>query len=67
MEITLNNIKKTVEENTSLATVVHSTNGENTKGIAVAINQTVVPKEAWTTTILNQNDAIIIIKATQGG
>lgn len=67
MEITLNNRLTNVEENTSLATLVHSTHGENTNGIAVAINQTVVPKDAWTKTLLNQNDAIIIIKATQGG
>lgn len=67
MEITINNIVTNVEENTSLATVVHSNSGENTKGIAVAINQQVVPKDAWNSTILNQNDTIIIIKATQGG
>ena len=67
MEITINNTVTSVEENTSLAAVVHSNSGENTKGIAVAINQQVVPKDAWNSTILNQNDTILIIKATQGG
>jgi len=67
MEITINNKQTKVEETTSLAAVVHSTHGENTKGIAVAINQTVIPKNEWTSTTLNQNDSIIIIKATQGG
>lgn len=67
MEISINNVKTAVEEATSLANVVQSNAGENTKGIAVALNQNVVPKTDWDTTILHQNDTIIIIKATQGG
>lgn len=67
MEISINNVKTTVEEATSLANVVQSNAGENTKGIAVALNQNVVPKADWDTTVLHQNDTIIIIKATQGG
>ncbi len=67
MQITINNSQTIVDEATSLATVVLTHSGENTKGIAVAINQTVVPKSEWESTILNQNDTIIIIKATQGG
>ncbi len=67
MEISINNVKTTVKENTSLSTVVATNSGENTKGIAVAVNQSVVPKLEWDSTILHQNDTIIIIKATQGG
>ena len=67
MEISINNVKTTVEEATSLATVVATNSGENTKGIAVAVNQSVVPKTEWHSTLLHQNDTIIIIKATQGG
>ena len=67
MEISINNVKTTVEEATSLANVVQSNAGENTKGIAVALNQNVVSKTDWDTTVLHQNDTIIIIKATQGG
>ncbi|MEO8759802.1 MAG: sulfur carrier protein ThiS [Bacteroidia bacterium] len=37
------------------------------KGIAVAVNNTVIPKTEWATKILNENDKITIIKATQGG
>ena len=37
------------------------------KGIAVAVNNAVIPKAEWQTTILTENDKIIIIKATQGG
>lgn len=37
------------------------------KGIAVAVNNTVIPKTEWVTKTLNENDKITIIKATQGG
>ncbi|MFI5204795.1 MAG: sulfur carrier protein ThiS [Flavobacteriales bacterium] len=38
-----------------------------TRGLAVAVNGTVVPKTEWATSGLNENDKIILIKATQGG
>lgn len=37
------------------------------KGIAVAVNNKVVPKANWNTFQLNENDTITIIRATQGG
>jgi sulfur carrier protein len=37
------------------------------KGIAVALNDEVVPKARWSVTTLNENDKIIVITATQGG
>lgn len=37
------------------------------KGIAVAINSDVVPKEIWQKIKLNKEDNILIITATQGG
>ena len=36
-------------------------------GIAVAINNTVIPKSEWTVTKLKDNDNVTIIQATQGG
>lgn len=36
-------------------------------GIAVAINNTVIPKSDWNTHPLTENDEILIISATQGG
>ncbi len=38
-----------------------------TNGIAVAINNTVIPKSDWNVTTLNKNDNVMIIQATQGG
>lgn len=37
------------------------------KGIAVALNNRIVPLSAWAETLLNDQDSILIITATQGG
>ena len=37
------------------------------KGIAVALNNKVMPRSDWNKSIVNTNDKIILIKATQGG
>ncbi|MGG8495639.1 sulfur carrier protein ThiS [Tenacibaculum sp. TC6] len=39
----------------------------HTNGIAIAINGSVIKREDWTSQILHDNDAILIIKSTQGG
>ena len=38
-----------------------------TKGFALALNNSVIPKDDWKKTILSENDKIILIKATCGG
>lgn len=67
MEIILNNNKQSISEQTCLYDVVFSQVGEKQNGIAVAVNNSVIPKQNWKTTQLNSNDTILIIKATQGG
>ena len=67
MEILINNQKQTVTENTSLQTIVNAQLGDKQKGVAVAINDSVIPKLNWDTHIIQLNDNILIIKATQGG
>lgn len=37
------------------------------RGIAVAVNDQVVPKSEWETYHLQENDRILVIQATQGG
>lgn len=37
------------------------------KGIAVAVNNLVIPKTSWADTMLRDKDSILIITATQGG
>ena len=37
------------------------------KGIAVAVNNQVVPKAQWKATALQNKDNVLVIEATQGG
>ncbi len=37
------------------------------RGIAVAVNNHVIPKAEWQQKVLNNNDKITVIRATQGG
>jgi sulfur carrier protein len=37
------------------------------RGLAVAVNNEVIPKSRWETYLLNQHDKMTIIRATQGG
>lgn len=36
-------------------------------GIAIAVNNTIISRTQWDEYIINDNDEILIIKATQGG
>ncbi|MFT7588360.1 MAG: sulfur carrier protein [Limisphaerales bacterium] len=37
------------------------------KGIAVAVNDSVIPRGNWESTLLSKEDRVTIIKATAGG
>lgn len=37
------------------------------KGVAVAVNNVMVPREEWTERVLNDGDDIVILKAFCGG
>jgi sulfur carrier protein len=66
MEISVNNEPKIIH-NKALSALIKELLGDNPKGIAVAVNQTIVPKSEWNSTSLREKDAVLIIKATQGG
>ena len=67
MEITLNDTTHTTSENCTLYQIVFSQIGDKQKGIAVAVNNSVISKSDWENYIVKPNDNILIIKATQGG
>jgi sulfur carrier protein len=67
MEIQLNNQRRIITAPHSVQQLLDEVVGEKQKGIAVAINNTVVPKATWAQQLIQTNDNIIIIKATQGG
>lgn len=68
MELIINHKKKFFERiPSSLGDLLLSENLIKGNGIAVALNNKVVPKDNWNSTLLNSNDTILIITATQGG
>jgi sulfur carrier protein len=67
MEIQLNNQSKEIATCLSIQQLLDEVVGQKQKGIAVAINNTVVPRAVWDNHILQANDNILIIKAAQGG
>lgn len=66
MDIRLNNKSIQIDEFTSVQQLIEKQK-ISSKGIAVAINNSVVAKSNWKETKLKENDNIIIITATQGG
>lgn len=67
MEIQLNNQSKEIASCISIQQLLDDVVGQKQKGIAVAINNSVVPKAVWVNHIVQANDNILIIKAAQGG
>lgn len=68
MEIFINQQPRVfTEEELTLQQVLDSELPHTQKGVAVAVNGTVIPKLKWMETTLHSQDDVLIIKATQGG
>jgi sulfur carrier protein len=52
---------------TLAALLEHKAVDESQRGIAVALNGTVVPRSAWPQTPLRPGDSVEIVRARQGG
>ena len=66
MQIIFNDIPETIQDS-SLKSVLESKSLFDKTGIAVAINDYVVPRSKWSETQINENDNILVITATAGG
>ena len=66
MHIKVNNETQEISNKTTLQALVEDLKIQ-TKGIAVAINSSVVKRTEWDSKILQQEDDVLIIKSTQGG
>jgi sulfur carrier protein len=67
MDITVNQQSYTIAENCTLQQMLAIVVQQPLKGVAIAINQQIIPKTSWDAHLLKSNDHIILIKATQGG
>lgn len=65
--IYINDKEYALKQTQSLSELFQSLNINVEKGVAVAINNKVLPRTDWEKSILKKNDKIILIKATQGG
>ncbi len=68
MELIINHTRKTFDilpENLEALLAIELPGKR--KGIAVALNNRIIPLSAWAETLLNHNDSVLIITATQGG
>ena len=64
--IYVNEKKVQLKPNTNVLELLQHLNSP-LKGIAVAINQNIIPNTNWKTQQLANQDQILIIQATQGG
>lgn len=67
IEITVNGELLQVDMTTSVSALLHDLGIAENKGVALAINEEVVPKSQWNVRALSPRDQVIIIKATAGG
>lgn len=67
MIISVNNKSLELSSTENINSVLHRLQFNHAKGIAVAINNKVIPKSSWEDHLIKENDSITIIRATQGG
>lgn len=67
MKITVNQEQKDVSENLNLVQLLNELNIQQRQGIAIAVGMQIIPQQQWETTILEENQSINIITASQGG
>lgn len=68
MDVYINSEKKTFDDSITVEHLVkHQFKDDLPKGIAIAVNNQVVPRNSWKDFKLSEGNKIIIIKATQGG
>jgi len=67
MKLYINDEVLTTSSEITLEELMVQLDHKTKPGIAVAVNQSIIQRNHWAQTSLNDNDQIIIIRATQGG
>jgi len=67
MNLSVNGEVHQLPEGSNLEGLLESLGLLSRKGLAVALNQSVVPRDAWSECSLSESDTVLIIQATQGG
>jgi sulfur carrier protein len=66
MELTVNGEKRELTLGSTVARLVEEV-GCGRRGVAVAVNEEVVPRSTWEVTELGEGDRVEILRAAQGG
>ena len=67
IEVSINQQKFQFSEPGTLADVLPLLNIQQADGIAIAVNEVVIPRPEWETCVLQGGDRVFVIRATQGG
>lgn len=68
MRVTVNGVERQVPDRSTVDTLVALITGSNAgRGIAVALNDQVVPRTQWSDTVLRDGDVVEALTAVPGG
>jgi sulfur carrier protein len=67
VEVSINQQKFQLPETGTLADVLPLLSIRQADGVAIAVNETVIPRGEWERYALRAGDRIFVIRATQGG
>lgn len=67
MTVLVNEKPRDLPDTSDLAYLLSEIGIEGQKGVAVALNGTIVPTANWSATPLSSNDQVLVVQATQGG
>jgi sulfur carrier protein len=68
MKIIVNGKEKVIDNQIKLSDYIAlNLNGKEPRGIAVALNETIIPRQKWNSVLINENDSIEIVHSVQGG
>ena len=66
-EVSINQKKFQLPENGTVADVLPLLHIGQADGIAIAVNEAVIPRGEWAGYVLREQDRVFVIRATQGG
>jgi sulfur carrier protein len=67
IEVIINQKNFSLPETGTLADVLPLLEIRQADGIAIALNEVVIPKGEWAARVLQAQDRVFVIRATQGG
>ena len=67
MNISVNNETQVLAATATITDLLAQIELQQTRGVAIAVNNSIIPRSGWDKHTLSENDSITIITATAGG